>query len=96
MKFRIKAADAQKVEFALPNKRYLVVNLSSGNIQEVDQAGKVHWTHQHKGASYATRLPGGNTLICDHSNKKIVEITPAGKSVWEQSLGSQPWRVHRR
>ena len=33
--------------------------------------------------SGAQRLPNGNTLICEGSNGRIFEVTPAGEIVWE-------------
>jgi hypothetical protein len=33
--------------------------------------------------SNATRLPNGNTFICDGTKNRLFEITPAGKVVWD-------------
>src|SRR5439155_21190535 len=45
------------------NGRYLVVNNGQGVVQEIDHAGKVVWEYRQPGACYATRLPGGTTLV---------------------------------
>ncbi len=52
---------------------------------------QVVWTHVSKGnltlfstiGSSAQRLPNGNTLICADTDGYVMEITPAGKTVWD-------------
>jgi len=47
------------------------------------------WSHQNKGAFYApfisgaSRLPNGNTLICEGPSGRVFEINPAEEIVWE-------------
>jgi len=46
------------------------------------------WIYQEKGdffssfISGAQRLPNGNTLICEGSTGRLIEVTPAGERVW--------------
>jgi len=75
--------------------RYLVVNHGQGKVLEVDIAGKTLWEHTVPGACYASRLPGGNTLVISN-NKGLVEIDWAGKVVWECGIKTALWRGHRR
>ena len=38
------------------------------------------------------RLPNGNTLICVGMSAELVEVTPAGKTVWTKKMGDSPGR----
>jgi hypothetical protein len=78
-----------------PGNHYLVVNNNAGRIQEVNTAGKVVWSHDLTGACYASRLPGGNTLIVSN-NTGAVEVSPTGKTVWKCPITTSLWRAHRR
>jgi hypothetical protein len=80
----------------LPGRRYLCVNINNGEVIEIDAAGKVHWQTTVAGASYASRLPNGNTMICSFNQQKVVVVDRDGKTVWEQKVGSMPWRAHMR
>ncbi len=80
----------------LPGRRYLCVNINLGEVIEIDAAGKVHWKTTVAGASYASRLPNGNTMICTFNQQKVVVVDRDGKTVWEQKVGSSPWRAHMR
>jgi HEAT repeat protein len=78
-----------------PGGHYLVVNNSNGRIQEVDTTGKVVWQRDVQGACYASRLGNGNTLVVSNSTG-VLEITPAGKTVWTCPISTSLWRAHRR
>jgi hypothetical protein len=43
----------------------------------------------------ADRLPNGNTLITDSRNNRIVEVTPAGETVWSTDTGIWPYDAER-
>ncbi len=78
-----------------PNGHYLVTNNGSGKVQEISQAGKVVWEFTDPAVCYATRLPGGNTLVVNN-NFGLREVDREGKVVWEQKVGTSLWRGHRR
>ncbi len=65
----------------LPNGRYLVLLFEEG-VKEIDSKGKVYWEYKTS-ANCATRLPGGNTLICDSRESQVIEIDPNGRVVWK-------------
>ena len=44
----------------------------------------------------ATRLPNGHTMICSFNEKRVVVVDRTGGVVWEQKVGSTPWRAHMR
>ncbi len=77
----------------LPGRRYLCVGNNMGEVIEIDAAGKVHWRCAVAGASYASRLPNGNTMICSFGQQKVIVVDRDGKTVWEQKVGSMPWRA---
>jgi hypothetical protein len=43
----------------------------------------------------ADRLPNGNTLITDSRNNRVVEVTPAGETVWSTETGIWPYDAER-
>jgi hypothetical protein len=79
----------------LAGNRYLVVNHSQGKVLEVSVDGKTLWEHTVPGACYASRLPGGNTLVISN-NTGLVEIDRDRKVVWECKITTSLWRGHRR
>jgi hypothetical protein len=79
----------------VPGGRYLVTNLGQGLVQEIDAAGKVVWEYRVGGACYASRLPGGNTLVVSN-NSGLIEVDRNGKTVWTQPISTALWRAHRR
>jgi hypothetical protein len=42
-----------------------------------------------------TRLPNGNTLISNHSERRVIEVAPDGKVVGEIQDDACVWRAHR-
>jgi hypothetical protein len=77
----------------LPGNRYLAVDLIQGEILELDHAGKTLWSCKVPGASYALRLPTGNTMVCSFDGRRVVHVDRAGKIVWEQKVDTSPWRA---
>ncbi len=45
--------------------------------------------------SSAQRLPNGNTLICEASHKRVFEVTPDGRTVWEYVAPAGTPRAYR-
>jgi uncharacterized protein (UPF0248 family) len=67
-------------------------NIPHSRVIEVERATKeIVWSYQERYISdffsplisNATRLPNGNTLICEGSFGRFFEVTPAGEVVWE-------------
>jgi len=67
-------------------------NIPYSRVIEVERASKqIVWSYQERYISdffsplisNATRLPNGNTLICEGSFGRFFEVTPAGEVVWE-------------
>ena len=65
-------------------------------VTEVDTTGKVYWEVMVNSPGYATRLPGGNTLVASIEGKFVAEYDRTGKEVWRQNTPGRPFRVHRR
>jgi hypothetical protein len=80
----------------LPGGRFLLAILGTGQVLEIDTAGKSLWTCAVPGAISATRLPNGHTLVSSMSKKQVVEVDRDGKQVSAINTEGQPWRVHRR
>jgi len=78
-----------------PNGNYLVANNTAGVVQEFTPDGKLVWEYKGPSSCYATRLPGGNTLVV-HNGTGMVEVDRAGKAVWEVKATTSLWRGHRR
>jgi hypothetical protein len=81
----------------LENGHYLVCHEGDGKIREYDSVGKVVWTyaldlagrprtggHDGHGTEVfgALRLKNGNTLIATGNGNRVIEVTPAGKTIW--------------
>jgi len=68
----------------LANGNTLIVCLQG--VSEVTRAGKIVW--QKKGLKHpisAQRLVNGNTLICEHAQKRVIEVNRAGDIVWQKA-----------
>ena len=63
---------------------------------ELDNQGKKTWECSVTGASHATRLPNGHTLVASMMNRRIVEVDREGKTVKETVTDGRPWKVRRR
>jgi hypothetical protein len=59
----------------------LVAHMDLGKVAEYDEHGKETWSVKFPGAWSASRLPNGNTLMT--ATKRILEVNPAGETVWE-------------
>jgi hypothetical protein len=81
---------------ALPGGNYLIPLTGAGKVSEFDGTGRElrHWPMPH--ATAATRLPDGNILACSNKQQRVVEMTPAGKVVWEEQADGRVFRVRRR
>jgi hypothetical protein len=53
--------------------------LNAGKVLEIDAAGKTLWECSVAGASHATRLPNGHTLITSMTNRRVVEVDREGR-----------------
>ena len=81
----------------LDNGHYLAAHEADAKVREYNATGKVVWTYEldlnnqprtdgHDGHGTevfgAVRLKNGNTLIAGGNNNRVIEVTPAGKTVW--------------
>ena len=68
----------------LPGGNYLVCAENPGVVTEYNAKSEVVWEYPTKTRVYgAVRLKNGNTLIALGSGAGVIEVTPAGKVVWE-------------
>lgn len=74
--------------------RFMLANSNTGQVLEVNAAGKILWEANVAGACGVTRLPNGNTLVA--TSGKVVELNRTGKVVWERTTQGYVRRVHRR
>jgi len=78
----------------LPGGRYLVPQI--GKVTEIDREGKILWQCNSGNANSVRRLPNGNTLLANFTNKEVVEVNRAGKVVWQQHLDGGVLLAQRR
>ncbi len=78
----------------LANGNYLVTHYAEEAVREYDPQGKLVRDIPAKGGPHsAVRLPNGNTLIAigdRPGGHRVVEVDPAGKTVWEVKDGDLP------
>ncbi|MFO0950143.1 MAG: WD40 repeat domain-containing protein [Isosphaeraceae bacterium] len=89
----------------LPNGHYLVCHEGDGVVREYDGSGKVVWSYAldlagrprspgHSGHGTevytAIRKPDGNTLIAAGNGNRVIEVDPAGKTVWSVEQDELP------
>jgi len=82
---KLKPGGTQSTRMArkLENGNYLVCS-EAGFVTEYNGKGDVVWERPIKTRVFgATRLRSGNTLIASGGGNSVVEVTPAGKVVWE-------------
>jgi len=75
----------------LLNGNILASHEGEGAIREVDQTGKVVW--ECTGIPMvgdALRLDSGNTLIAGGTQKRVIEVTPDNRIVWEFGANDAP------
>lgn len=80
----------------LTGGRYLVGQNTLRKVVEFDATGKAVWDCPFANANSVERLPNGNILVCSWSEKRVVEMTRAGKTQWELKLEGGPLRIQRR
>ncbi len=81
---------------ALPNGRFLVATMQSGQVRELDATGKVYWTVTMPGAFRATRLPNGHTLVASMTTRIVAEFDRNGNVCWEKTCEGRPWSLRFR
>jgi HEAT repeat protein len=81
---------------ALPGDRFLVAMSNQNRVAEIDAAGKTVWECSVPGASHATRLANGHTMVACMTTRRLVEVDARGKTVWEKKTDGRPFHVHRR
>lgn len=69
----------------LSRGHYLVADLATNSVFEVNGAGKTIWKYSPRRLITATRLPNGNTLVAcgETSQERLVEVDHRGKAVLE-------------
>ncbi len=86
--------DASWIKPGCPGEGHLLVfnngvDRGYSSVDEIDMStGNRVWSYTHQGfysKMYcgATRLPSGNTLICDSDFGNFFEVTPEGTTVWQ-------------
>lgn len=75
----------------LRNGHYLVAHEGEGMVREYDGDGALLKEIKTPGGPYAVvRLENGNTLISCGAGKQVVEVDPAGNTVWDLKNGDIP------
>jgi hypothetical protein len=75
----------------LDNGNYLACHEAEGAVREYDAQGKTVWEYSGVPNTYeALRLPSGNTLIACGTDKRVIEVTPEKKIVWELKASDAP------
>jgi len=92
----------------LRNGHILIADTGNNRVIEVAPqadrlggAGQIVWEYGHdsktgcplNGPCFASRLHGGNTLIADTGNNRVVEVTSAGQMIWLYSTKTRPGSV---
>lgn len=75
----------------LDNGHILAAHEGDAAVREVNRDGKVVW--EYKGVENvfeAVRLASGNTLIGCGTQKRVIEVTPKGETVWELTADEVP------
>ena len=68
----------------LDNGHVLACHEVEGVVREYDRGGKMVWEYPGVAFTYeALRLPSGNTLIGCGTQKRIIEVTPEKRIVWQ-------------
>ena len=74
-----------------PTGTYLVAHEKDEAVREYAADGTVVWDYDVGSKVYsATRLAGGNTLIGTGDGHRVIEVNPAGETVWELTSADLP------
>jgi hypothetical protein len=73
-----------------PQGTVLVAECYSNKLREYDFAGALLKEWELPMAYGASRLPSGNTLIAGYRPPQVVEVDPAGKTVWSLTAADLP------
>jgi outer membrane protein assembly factor BamB len=75
----------------LENGNILACHEAEGVVREYDRDGNTIWEYPNVTNVFeALRLPSGNTLIGCGTDKRVVEVTPDKKIVWELTAAEAP------
>lgn len=75
----------------LADGHILACHEMEGVVREYDRAGKIVWEYGGVSTVFeALRLANGNTLIGCGQQKRIIEVTPEKKVVWEFTAADAP------
>jgi hypothetical protein len=75
----------------LANGHLLACHEAEGVVREYDADGKPVWEYPNVTNVFeALRLPNGNTLIGCGTDKRVIEVTPEKKVVWELTAADKP------
>lgn len=75
----------------LPNGHLLACHEAEAVVREYDSDGMIVWEFPNVTNVFeALRLPSGNTLIGCGTDKRIIEVTPEKKIVWELTASDVP------
>ena len=74
-----------------PAGTYLVAHEKDEAVREYAADGAVVWDYEVGSKVYsATRLENGNTLIGTGDGRRVIEVNPAGETVWELTSADLP------
>jgi hypothetical protein len=79
----------------LPNGHILVPESRQNRVAEYDATGRLLWKLDVPQATSAVRLANGHTLVVS-AQRRVVELTQAGKEVWSFQTEGRAWRARRR
>ena len=75
----------------LADGNILAAHEGDGAIREYTQDGQIAWQYTGvENTGDARRLANGNTLIGGGTQKRLIEVSPAGKIVWEFKASDAP------
>jgi outer membrane protein assembly factor BamB len=75
----------------LANDHILAAHEGEGAVREVDLDGQVVWEYTGvENAGDAQRLPNGNTLISCGTQRRVIEVSPDKRIVWEFKAQDAP------
>jgi hypothetical protein len=80
----------------LPTGRILAPQYSQNCVAEFDWQGNKLWQAAVNRPIAVSRLANGNTLVTCSLDYRVVEIDPAGQTVWTYQTEGRPFRARRR